>query len=695
MAVLEKLRKRGGVIIVIAIFTALLAFILSDLLRPGSTLFGNSQMEIANINGTSVSIIEFQDKLSDMEEFNRLNRGVSSFTDDEASMIRDETWNQILKQILLERIFDKLGVTVTSDELMDMITGNNIHPYMTQLFSDPQTGVYNKEFAINFLQTKNQDPSRYLYWKVLEQMIISERLQNKFTNLVKKGMYVTNSQVEDEINSRNKSVDFDFVMVRYATIPDSTLIIDETEISSYYHDNKEQFKQEASRDFEYVTFDIIPSETDRESVFETVLKMKNEFSKPETNAVQYVQLNSDEPYVDNNLKLDALSGQIQELIAIAEINDVIGPYFENEAFKLSRLVDVILLPDSVKARHILIQEESIEDANRIADSLLVLAKRGVDFAILVLANSKDEGSKFNGGDLGWFTEGQMVKPFNDACFHGKKGEIVKVESQFGIHIINILDQTKPVKKYQVATLERKLIYSSKTYQDTYLKVNGFKANNNNATKFNEAVTEQNLTKRFGRQVRENERKVGTLESPRELVKWAFGAKVGDISPVFEFGNQFVVALLTEVAEAGYSSVENVKTRIERELMNKKKAEMLIAQFNTAISENTELSGIAEKMNVTVQSATNITFSSFSIPGAGSEPALISLAVNSPVEKISKPVKGNNGVFIVKVSAENPNEVQTETVKSQLLSNATSGIDYQLVETIKKNAKIKDSRSKFY
>jgi len=694
MAVLEKLRNRGGTIIVIAIFTALMAFVLSDLLGPGSSIFGSSKTELANINGTSVSIMEFQGKVTNMEEFNKLNRQ-GSLSEDEAVMIRDQTWNQLLNQILLGEIYNKLGIVVTSVELMDMVTGKNIHTYMTQLFNNPETGTYDVEQAKNFLLNKHKDPTAYFYWSVIEDMMINERLQNKFTNLVKKGMYVTNSQVNEEIDSRSKSVDFDFVMVRYATIPDSTIIIEDTEINAYYQENKDQFKQEASRDFEYIVFDVIPSEMDREMVHETTLKMKNEFSKPETNAIQYIQLNSHEPYIDGNFKLDGLSAQIQDFISTAEIDDVYGPYFENDAYKLSRLIDIIMVPDSVKARHILIQEETFEESNHIADSLMVLVKKGVNFAILVLANSKDQGSIYNGGDLGWFTEGQMVKPFNDACFQGKKGDVVKVETQFGIHIIEILEQTKPLKKYQVATLERKLDYSSKTYQETYSKANSFKANNNNATKFDEAVTEQNLTKRFGRQVRENERKVGTLESPRELVKWAFKAKVGEVSPVFEFGNQFVIALLTVVAEEGYSSVETVKQRIERELMNKKKAEMIIEQFNTAKSESNELPVIAEKMNVTVQSASNITFSSYSVPGAGSEPVLVSLAVNSPVNEISKPAKGNNGVFVVKVTTENPSEVQTESVKNQLVSNATSGIDYQMIETIKKNSKVKDFRSKFY
>jgi len=695
MATLEKLRSKGGVIIVVTILLALLAFILNDLLSNTNSLFIRSRTELANVNGKFVSINDFHDLAVKMEEYSKLSRGVSSFTEEESHMLRDQTWNQLLNELLLEDIFKKLGIVVSPEELRDMAIGNNIHPWINQLFADPQTGIYNKEYAIYFLQSKNEDTNASFFWDIFEKQIMHERKYNKYLNLIKKGMYVTNAWIEDEIASRSKSVDFDFVMVRYATIPDSTVIIDDLEINTYYKDNIDQFKQEASRDFEYVTFSVVPSDADREMVHETMLKMNNDFSNPQTNAIQYVQLNSDEPFDERFYRANALNPQIEDFVLTAEINDVFGPYFENEAFKLSRLVDIVLIPDSVKARHILIQEESVEESLKVADSLLNLLKKGTDFALFALMHSKDQGSAINGGDLGWFTEGQMVKPFNDACFQGKKGDLVSVESQYGVHIINIQDQTKPIKKYQVATLERKITYSSKTYQDIYSKANIFKANNNDADKFNEAVTVQNLTKRFGRQVRENERRVGTLESPREMVKWAFRAKIGEVSPVFEFGNQFVIALLTASAQEGFSLVEDVKPRIERELMNNKKAEMLITQFNTASSANSDLSIIAEIMNATVQSAENITFSSFSVPGAGSEPALVSLSVHSPANIISKPVKGNNGVFIVKVNSENFIEVKRESIKTQLANLAGQGIDYQLIESIKKNAKIKDNRSKFY
>ena len=697
MATLEKIRSKGGIIVAMVIGLALVAFILTDLLNSGGSIMRGSQMELANINGTSVSILEFQDMVAEMEEFNKLNRGVGSFTEEETNMLRDQTWNQLVNQTLFKEKYELLGIEITSDELMDMVTGNNIHPYIMQhpLFMNQMTGMYDREQALDFLRNRNINPTLAFYWRVLEEQLINEKLYNKYSNLFKKGMYVTNAWAESEVTSQSKSVNFDFVMARYTSVSDSAVTISEAETRTYYNNNKEQFKQEASRDFEYITFDVVPTEADKQLIYDNVMKMKTDFSNPNTDAVQYATLNSDEPYFELNQKATELSMQIEEFATTSAIGEVFGPYLENDAWKLARLVAINNIPDSVKARHILVQEMTPEACHQVADSLMALLRRGTDFAILALGNSKDQGSAINGGDLGWFTEGMMVKPFNDACFTGKKGDLVKVETQYGVHIINIQDQTKPIKKYQVATVERKIIYSTKTYQDVYSKATNFRTQYNDAAKFNEGVTAENLTKRFGRQVRKIDRNVGTLESPRELVRWAFESKAGTLSTVFEFGDQFVIALLTEVAEEGYSPVETVKPRIERELMNNKKAELLIAQFNTAIGEGKDLESIATAMNSTVQNAEDINFASYSVPGAGAEPILVSLAVNSPVNQLSKPAKGSNGVFIVKVTSEEPNEVQSEIIKTQLASNAGMSVDYQLIEALKKNVKIKDNRSNFY
>ena len=368
---------------------------------------------------------------------------------------------------------------------------------------------------------------------------------------------------------------------------------------------------------------------------------------------------------------------------------------EDNAYKATRLISVKQLPDSVRARHILIQGASIEEANKEADSLMNLIRKGTDFASLARKHSQDQGSAINGGDLDWFTEGTMVKPFNDASFNNKKGDLVKVESDFGVHIIQIQDQSKLTPKYQVATLARNISYSQKTYQKVYTDATRFASLNNSVEKYNQAITDENKTKRFARNIKRNDRSISNLDGSRELVKWSYDASVGSLSPVFEFGDQFVIAHLISATEKGTTPLADVKSNIERELMNDKKAEFILAKYDKAIAENESLDAIASVMNGNVQTANDISFGSFQVPGAGVEPSLVALAVYSPVNEISKPVRGANGVYVVKVIDKTENNIEPENVKAELEQAVTMKIDYQLMEALTDRSEIVDKRYNFY
>ncbi len=697
MATLEKIRSKGGVLVAIAVGLALFAFIMMDFMSSGGSMFSGNQMEVANINGTSINIQEFQNKVSEMEEFNKLNQGTSTLSEEEVYRLREQTWNQLINQSLLEEQYQQIGLTVTSDELMDMVTGKNIHPAIRQhpLFANQQTGAFDQQQVVNFLLSKNQDPTAYFYWMVMEEQLMNERIFNKYSALLKKGMYIPQIWKDSEISARSQQADFDFVVARFTSIPDSAVSVTENEIKDYYNKNKQLFEQEASREIEYITFSIEPTEADRQAANEWIEEMLQNFRSPEVDPIQFVNLNSDEPFSGRNQRPAEFSSQIASFVANAQVGDVYGPYFESESYKATRLVAINNLPDSVRARHILVRSASMEETSTLADSLLNLARSGANFADLARRHSEDQGSAINGGDLGWFREGMMVKPFNDAAFQGKTGDIVKVETQFGVHILHIQQQGNPTPKYQIATLAREISYSSKTYQDVYSKATRFAALNSTPEKFNQAVTEENLTKRFGRSIGENDRAVSGLESSRELVRWAYEAKVGTLSPVFEFGDRFVLAHLIAANEKGIRSLQASQPQIERELIASKKAELLMAQMNEKLASGADLESIAQQMNASVQSAENITFASFQVPGAGVEPALVAAAVNTPINQISKPVKGNNGVYVVKVNNIETIEVSQENVVNELNQNLTMKIDYQLVESMRENAEIVDRRARFY
>lgn len=520
---------------------------------------------------------------------------------------------------------------------------------------------------------------------------------SKYSSLLENGMMVTNQWVNSEANARNSKVDFNFVVGRFTSIADDEVSVTDGEIETYYNNNHDDFKQEASRDIEYLTFDVEPTEADREQTRQRLLEMRDDFSNPEIDAAQFVRINSDIPFNGRYQKAEALDDEIRAFVTSASEDEVYGPYFEDNTFKLTRLTDVAQLPDSVRARHILLRQnpQNPNEANEVADSLINLLNNGANFATLARQYSEDQGSAVNGGDLGWFRQGMMVKPFDDACFFGDKGDIVKVETQFGTHIIHIQDKGVPTTKYQLATLGREVTYSSQTYQNVYSEATKFAALNNTAEKFNTAIEEQNLTKRYGRNLNKNDRQVGALESPRQLVKWAFEAEPGDLSPIYEFGDQFVIAVLTDITEEGTMPLADVRSRIERQLLNDKKKEVLVEQLQEQKESGKSLQEIAENLEVEVQSATGIDFSAFQVTGAGVEPALVALAVFSPENQLSDAVAGNNGVYLVEVTNKEESEVDTEQVKQQLARTLESKVSYQLLQTIREDAEIVDNRANFY
>lgn len=687
MATLERIRNKSGLLIIV-IAVGLLAFLLGDLMSSGDSMFRRRNMQIAEINGTSVSYPEYQSYVTELEDYYKLNSRSSALDENTSYQIREQAWNQLVQDVIMDEKYEDLGIAVTPDEIFEMATGQNVHPQIRQMFTNPQTGIFDKAQVINFLQQKNLDPNANFYWLFLEKQIKKERLFTKYRDLLKKGMFVTTAQAEAEAKAKESKVDFDFVVKRYSSVPDSAVTVSDSEVKNYYNAHKESYKQEATREVVYVSFDVKPSDDDKKMAEEWITKAKVEFENPETDAVQYVNMNSETNYIDRNLKFEQLSSTMQGFVQGAEVDEVYGPYLENETYKLSRIVAIKQIPDSVKARHILVKDPAV------ADSLFALVKGGANFADIARDNSEDQGSAINGGDLGWFTEGTMVKPFNDACFDNDKGAIVKVDSQFGTHIINVQDKGKPVTKYNIATLEHNITFSSQTNQKIYAQAAKFASLNRTIDQFNDAVTADNLVKRYGRNIRINDRTVNNLQHSREMVRWAFEADINDMSDIFEFGDSYIIAFLTGAKEEGYQDVAAVQGSIERKLRNDKKAEVLMAELNSKKQGN-DIAALASAIDSEVMTANQIDFGAFQVPGAGVEPALVALATTAKQNELSAPVAGNNGVYVVKVNNVSTTPADVDAEKAQLSQSNGFKVDYQATEAIRSQAEITDERSKFF
>lgn len=702
MATLEKLRNRAGTLVAVVIGLALLAFILGDLFGSGGSLFNRNQFEIAEISGKSIPFQTYQERVDHITELNKVSRRVNALDEQTTENIREEVWNQLVQEFVLGPKYKSLGIVVSSQELMDMVQGRNLHPIIRQEFGNPQTGEVDVAMVDQFLRNLDADPSGFQrsIWLYLEDIIIRDRQFTKYNNLVRKGLYVTALQAQRAADERGNRVDFNFVVNRYSSVADSLVSVSSSEISSHYKKNKNKYQQQASRDVEYVVFPITPSPDDYKLAEEWIQDIKNDFIQA-SDPAHFTSINSDTPYRDVFFKQgDLANEQLNQWAFSAKVGDYMEPMFDGDSYMMARLVNIDFLPDSVKARHILlssnVQSQVEYDAAKAkADSLLQVVKRGGNFARIAGEFSQDPGSAAQGGDLGWFAEGMMVKPFNDACFNGKKGDIVLVESQFGFHIIEILDKGKPAKKVQVAILERNVVPSSRTYQGIYQQASEFAGINNTNEKFNAAVQELKLSKRLASNLRELDKRVAGLENPREMIRWAYREKVNAVSPVFEFGDNFVVATLKAVREEGVAPLEQVAQEIRAELLQDKKAELLKAKFESAMQNSSSIDQLASSLSLQAQAATNITFSSFSLPAVGFEPTVIATAVNSPEGKLVGPIKGNTGVYAFAVNAINVEEVDKEMELQRMLNLYQSRSMRETYEAVKESAKIVDKRSSFY
>lgn len=681
MAALQTLRNKAAWFITGIIALALLAFILTDLLGSGNSLFIDRET-VGVIDGESVKIQEFQNKIEQAEEFAKMN-SQGSLTDEAQNQIREQVWQEEITNITFGKLYEKAGIVVTAEELLDMAIGQNISPMLRQLFTNPQTGIYDKAQAENFLRNKKSDARAYFFWANVEKQLKQNRLAEKYMNLISKSVVCNKVQTELEMAKRANAYNVNFVNVRYSLIPDSTIQVSDAEIRDRYNKDKEMYRVGEGRDIEYVSFPIRPTDLDREETIKALEDLKADFENPETNAYDYAQMNSETPAVERYLRPAQLNSSLAKFVETAQVGEVYGPYLDGATYKLSRLAATAMRPDSVKARHILIR-----DSKELADSLLDVVKKGGNFADLARQYSQDPGSAINGGDLDWFADGVMVPSFNEACFTGRKGDIVLVQSQFGYHIINIQDRGAEVKKYSVATIEKSLQYSQRTQQQVYAEVNAFAANIAKAG-FQAVVDTSNVIKRVARSIRPNAQSINSIRHARDIVKWAYeDASVGDVSKVFLCDDEFVIAQLTGEQEKGYAKVSDVSAGIANTIRRDKKADVI-----AEATKGKSLEDIAALYNTKIDTAASVSYALNSVPGAGMEPALVGKISASETGQVVTGVKGNNGSYAFAISgaeAQNVTEAQVQASYTQRAQQVTYA-----VRQVVTDVEIEDNRIKFY
>ncbi|EHQ27132.1 peptidylprolyl isomerase [Mucilaginibacter paludis] len=702
MGIMGFLRERFGKIVAAIIGLALFAFIATEVVQYGKSYFNGSANDVGEVDGEKIKKDDFDKKVDQNTANFKQQSGQGAINPQITSYIQETTWSQTVSQLILQKEIDKLGLVVGVDETKDMISGPTPNQLILQNFGNQQTGQFDRSALNEFLGrlrvAKADDPIKATWANFVTQMIEGKKIE-KYITLVKNGLYVNSLDAKDDYEAKNKLVNFKYVALDYASIPDNKITLTDDDYKSYYDEHKKQFKnQQELRSLAYVAFDASPSKDDSAAVKEQITKLIPEF-KAATDDSLFVAVNAESKTPLIYQKKGQLDPQIDSLMLNASKGFTYGPYFSNGYYKVAKLVDSRFSPDSVKARHILISiqaEGSPEKAVAKADSLKKLIQSGKKtFAELAPLNSIDKGSAVKGGDLGTFARGSMIPVFEDAVFNGKKGDIKIVTSQYGVHLIEILDQKGSSKVVKVAVVDKPLEPSSKTKSAAYSKAQAFlgSLNKNN---FDEEVKKAGLTKKTAEDLNGLASSAPGLDNIRDLVRWAFKADKGDFTDqVYEPGNEYVIAQLTEIKPKGVLSLEAVKKQIQPAVLNIAKAKQLAPKLQAATNGSSTIDQVAQKSNTQVTPVQNIVFANPIVPGAGQENKLIGAIFGSQPNKVSKVIEGDRGVYVYVVdSFLNPAPLnnalrQKEQIGQILLQRAEGGI----LEALKNKANVKDYRAK--
>ncbi|GAA4330991.1 SurA N-terminal domain-containing protein [Mucilaginibacter gynuensis] len=688
-----------GMILVIVIAVALLAFIAGEVIHFGGSLLRGDANTIGVVAGEKIPYADFNKKVEQNTDQYRQQYG-ANLSPQITSYIQENTWNQLLSQAILKKELDRLSLVVGTAETQDMISGKNPDQQIIQAFGDPQTGQVDRVKLNNVLNNikaaKEGDPMKSQWNAFVAQMIESKKAQ-KYVSLVTNGLYVNSLEAQDDYEAKNKLVNFKYVALAYASIPDSKVTITDGDYSDFYNEHKASFKTDQElRNIEYVTFNGAASKADSAAVKAQVEKMLPDF-KASTNDSLYVQVNSETKTPLVYQKKGALEPAVDSVMFSAAKGFVYGPYLSNGSYKLAKLVDSRVGPDSVKASHILINpatEGGVEKALAKADSLKKLIVAGKSFADLATIYSIDKQSAEKGGDLGTFGRGTMVPVFDEAVFNGTKGEYKIVTSQFGVHLIKIVDQKGSSKVAKIAIVDKPLIPSKETQSAAYNKAQAFLASVSGGN-FDAEVKKEKLQLTPANDVSGITASLPGLESARDLVRWAFKAESGDVSDqVFTSGDQYVVAHLTTIKPEGTLPLEVVKPQIEAAVRNKVKAKQLLEKIQSASASSIDQLG--QKVGAPVVPVQNIVFANPVIPGVGAEYSLVGSIFGSQPNKLSKGVEGQNGVYAYVVESFVKPAALANTVreKQQIGQNLTQRASGQLLNALKDKANVKDYRAKF-
>jgi peptidyl-prolyl cis-trans isomerase D len=701
MAILNNIRKRG-VFLIIIIALALFSFILADVIRNGGFASEKSQTTVAVVNGEEIGREAFMQQV----ESTQRSLGPNGTTGQAMSSV----WDNEIRKMLLSQEFEKLGLSAEKSQINNAL---RLNLSTNETFLN-DAGVFDEGKLQEYIASvKASNPTAYQQWLDFEKSTEQGVLQSSYYTMIRGGLRSTVAEGELEYRFENDKVNLQYVQIPYTKIADEDVTVSDDEIKSYVKSHANEFEVDPKVDIQYVSFMEAPSEEDIQDAKKNVLSLLEDrfefndtisgFARVSDN-VEFVNANSDVPFVDRWMFKKDLPVSAADTIYNLAVGDIYGPYKIDNTFNLSKVIEQKQMPDSIQSKHILIRyagslraasdvTRSKEDAKKLADSILGVVNRDKSkFEVLAVSLSEDTSNKDKGGDLGYNPPGRMVPAFDSFTIDNKPGSLGVVETDFGFHVVGVVDQKNMQKAIKIATVTNEVELSEKTLSDNFSEASKFEVASQKGN-FDEMAKEAGIDLRPVNKIGELDSNIPGVGNNRTIINWAFNEEtnVGTIKR-FSIPDGYVIAQLTRKDPKGLLSVAEASATVTPILRNEKKAKKIRETVT-----GTTLEEIAASQNVTVQAATAVTMSAPTIPGAGAELEVVGAAFGKNAGETTGLIDGKAGVFIAKVLAINkaPDLETYASYANQLNAKVLPTVNASVVSALKKAADIEDNRANFF
>ena len=696
MGMMNKIRENTKYVLYLLVFSFGILWMLQD-----TGAFDNigsvAGRDILSVDGDGISYEEFQQILEGQVQQRQQQTG-TSLSQSGMDNLREFVYNQLVDGMLIEHEMDRLGISVPDQELVQLVTGENPHPTIVNIFND---GQGNLDRAL--LESYIDNPDATEFWTSIEAQIRDSRRREKLQKVMEATVQVTDQDVQQEYERTNKSVDAQYVALRYASIPDDSISVSDNDLRNYYNENQEEFKRNKAYTMKYVSLSKDPTPADTLLILNELEQLKTTFAEAEDDSVFLQRYASERLYASTFFRADDLDEEVANAVfANTEPGTIIGPLVVGNEARLLKIQEVTDAGEPViRARHILFRAtegnaEQEADALTEAREVLGRIRNGEDFVTLARLFSDDNSNAASGGDLGWFGRGAMVEPFQDAAFATSVGNVAgPVKTQFGYHLIQVTDRSDV--EVRLADYVQSIEASVNTLTDISERLDDLQYFASESGDFDGEAGRLDLTVRSV-QVEEGQTFIPDLGNSRSLINFMSGSSEGALSEVIELDNVYVVAQLSEVIPEGYRPFEEVQAELEPRVRIEKKKAIQQDRLAAASAGQSDLTAIAQGLGTAVRTASGVTATPASLTDLGNDPTFRGTVLAMEQDAISNVVTGNTAAYIVKVTAVNDpapiTDAEKERIRGQILQRLRTQVTSSWLASLRDKADIVDNRRLF-